>query len=76
VTDALRTAGLRPFGIFEFTPITAAIVVAGIVFMVLVGRLLPSRGAGQTLTGSPVASAIPTSSTAHLHHSDSDGVAP
>jgi di/tricarboxylate transporter len=46
VTDALRAAGLRPFGIFEFTPITAAIVASGIVFMVLVGRrLLPRRGA-------------------------------
>jgi di/tricarboxylate transporter len=32
VTDALRTAGLRPFAIFDFTPITAAIVVAGIAF--------------------------------------------
>jgi len=44
VTDALRTAGLRPFAIFEFTPITAAIVAAGIAFMVIIGRrLLPSR---------------------------------
>lgn len=44
VTDALRAAGLRPFGIFEFTPITAAIVAAGIGFMVLVGRrLLPGQ---------------------------------
>jgi di/tricarboxylate transporter len=44
VTDALRAAGLRPFGIFEFTPITAAIVAAGIAFVVLGGRhLLPSR---------------------------------
>ncbi|MFO7600101.1 MAG: SLC13 family permease, partial [Candidatus Desulfacyla sp.] len=44
VTDALRSAGLRPFGLFEFTPITAAIVAAGIVFVVLFGRrLLPER---------------------------------
>jgi di/tricarboxylate transporter len=48
VTDALRTAGLRPFGIFEFTPITAAIVVAGIAFMVLVGRHLLPKGAKGT----------------------------
>lgn len=43
-TDALRAAGLAPFAIFDFTPITAAIVVAGIAFVVLIGRrLLPSR---------------------------------
>jgi di/tricarboxylate transporter len=43
-TDALRAAGLTPFAIFDFTPITAAIVVAGITFVVLIGRrLLPSR---------------------------------
>ncbi|MBE0584629.1 MAG: SLC13 family permease, partial [Desulfofustis sp.] len=34
VTDAVRNAGLTPFAIFDFTPITAAIVAAGIVFMV------------------------------------------
>jgi di/tricarboxylate transporter len=46
ITDALSAAGLRPFGLFEFTPITAAIVVAGIAFMVLIGRrLLPRRAA-------------------------------
>ena len=43
VSDALRTAGLAPFAIFDFTPITAAIVVVGIIFTVLVGlRLLPN----------------------------------
>ena len=47
VTDALRAAGLRPFGIFEFTPITAAIVLSGVVFVVLVGRrLLTASDAG------------------------------
>ncbi len=47
VTDALRNAGLSPFAIFDFTPITAAIVVSGIVFMVLLGRhLLPRRTGG------------------------------
>ena len=46
VTDALRTADLRPFAIFDFTPITAAIVVAGITFTVFAGlRLLPKRSA-------------------------------
>jgi di/tricarboxylate transporter len=44
VTDALRNANLRPFAIFDFTPITAAIVVGGIAFMVLIGRhMLPRR---------------------------------
>jgi di/tricarboxylate transporter len=49
VTDALRAAGLRPFALFEFTPITAVIVAAGIAFMVLIGRrLLPYRaGSGE-----------------------------
>lgn len=46
VTDALRAAGLTPFAIFDFTPITAAIVFTGIAFVVLVGRyLLPRRDA-------------------------------
>jgi len=46
VTDALQNAGLTPFAIFDFTPITAAIVAAGIVFMALLGRrLLPERAA-------------------------------
>ncbi|HSM75033.1 MAG TPA: SLC13 family permease, partial [Desulfobacterales bacterium] len=47
VTDALRQAGMRPFGLFDFTPITAAIVAVGIAFMVVIGRrLLPSRSTG------------------------------
>jgi len=51
VTDALRDHGLEPFAIFDFTPITGAIVAAGIIFMVLIGRhLLPSRS-GDADTG-------------------------
>jgi len=47
ITDALRAAGLRPFGIFEFTPITAAIVASGIVFVILAGRhFIPKGRAG------------------------------
>jgi len=43
ITDALQSAGLRPFSLFEFTPITAAVVVAGLVFVVTAGRrLLPA----------------------------------
>jgi len=43
-TDALRSAGLMPFGLFDFTPITGAIVAAGIIFMLIAGRhLLPGK---------------------------------
>lgn len=53
VTDALHHAGLRPFGLFEFTPITAAIVAGGILFVVLLGRrMLPVRTT-QKVRGSP-----------------------
>lgn len=45
-TDALRAAGHAPFALFDFTPITAALVAAGIAFTVVVGlRLLP-KGTG------------------------------
>jgi di/tricarboxylate transporter len=44
VTESLESAGLAPFGLFDFTPITGAIVAVGIAFMVLYGRrLLPDR---------------------------------
>jgi di/tricarboxylate transporter len=42
VTDLLREHGLTPFGFFSFTPMGAALVAAGVLLMVLVGRhLLP-----------------------------------
>lgn len=45
VTEALASAGHSTFGLFDFTPITAAIVVAGIAFVVVVGRhFLPKDG--------------------------------
>jgi len=48
VTDALRAAGHQPFGLFAFTPITAAIVVAGTAFVALFGRrLLPEHSPGE-----------------------------
>jgi di/tricarboxylate transporter len=44
ITDALRSAGLRPFGLFEFTPPTALLVAAGILFVFFASRrLLPDR---------------------------------
>jgi di/tricarboxylate transporter len=45
VTEALAAAGHATFGLFDFTPITAAIVAAGIAFVVVIGRhLLPTNG--------------------------------
>ncbi len=44
VSEALRDFGLRPFHMFDYTPVGAAVMLAGIAFMVFVGRhLLPSR---------------------------------
>ncbi len=46
-SDALRDAGFPPFGIFDFAPVGVTITVAGVLFMVLIGRrLLPSHGEG------------------------------
>jgi di/tricarboxylate transporter len=51
-TNALRAAGLTPFAIFDFTPITGAIVIAGIVFMLVLGlRLVPKGDATQGSKG-------------------------
>ncbi len=45
VADALREHGLEPFGLFDFAPVGLVVVLAGVVFMVVVGRrLLPLRG--------------------------------
>lgn len=44
VNDALQTANLQPFHLFEFTPIGLSLMLIGITFMVLIGRhLLPDR---------------------------------
>ena len=44
ISDALGSFGLRPFGMFDYTPIGAAVMLSGVAFMVLVGRhLLPAR---------------------------------
>jgi di/tricarboxylate transporter len=64
VSDALRYANLRPFDIFEFTPITAVIVICGIVFMVLLGRhLLPKT---DNKTESHLAFAAPYQFDSHI----------
>jgi di/tricarboxylate transporter len=44
VSEALRQHGLEPFHMFDYTPTGVVVMLAGIAFMVLVGRhLLPSR---------------------------------
>jgi di/tricarboxylate transporter len=44
VSDALRDNGLKPFTFFDFTPVGGAVMVAGILFVALIGRrLLPAR---------------------------------
>lgn len=44
ISEALRDNGLTPFKFFDYTPVGVAVMVAGILFMVLIGRyLLPSR---------------------------------
>ncbi|MBE7504253.1 MAG: SLC13 family permease [Verrucomicrobiales bacterium] len=45
---ALKEAGLRPFGVFDFLPVGGAAAVVGILFMALLGRrLLPVSGLHQ-----------------------------
>ncbi len=59
VSDALRDYGLQPFGLFDFAPVGLPITVAGITFMVLVGRhLLPQRD--------PVREELPDSNARNL----------
>jgi di/tricarboxylate transporter len=43
VSNALKQAGLKPFGLFDFTPVGIVILLAGTAFMVLCGRLLLPR---------------------------------
>jgi di/tricarboxylate transporter len=51
VSDFLRTAGMRPLGLFEFTPIGLVILVVSVLYMLLVGRrLLPLRQTPQPLS--------------------------
>lgn len=57
VSNALRDSGLTPFKLFDYTPIGAAIMVAGTLFVALIGRhLLPVRDV-----------AIESSSSGHLN---------
>lgn len=44
VSESLRTAGLRPFGLFDFAPVGLVAATSGILFLAFFGRrLLPDR---------------------------------
>jgi di/tricarboxylate transporter len=44
ISEALSAANLEPFGMFDFTPVGIVVMVAGILFIALLGRgLLPDR---------------------------------
>lgn len=44
VSEALRTNGLMPFGLFDFTPVGIIVMIVGILFMTFVGiRFLPRQ---------------------------------
>jgi len=44
ISNSLRQAGLRPFGLFDFAPVGLVAAISGMIFMVVVGRrLLPHR---------------------------------
>ena len=46
VSEALRTNGLKPFTIFDFSPVGLLVMVAGILFVTFIGtRLLPKGSA-------------------------------
>ena len=46
-SEELTDQGLRPFGLFEFAPFGLALLAAGVIFMVTVGRkLLPDQSGG------------------------------
>ena len=47
VSNALRDAGQKSFSLFDFAPVGVPIVIAGILYMVIIGqRLLPQRNPG------------------------------
>jgi len=49
---ALEEQGLKPFEFFDFAPVGAAVVVAGIAYMSFVGRrILPERNAAREMAG-------------------------
>jgi di/tricarboxylate transporter len=52
VSEALRDAGLRPFQMFDYSPVGVAVMLSGVAFMALIGRhLLPSRDITREVKG-------------------------
>ena len=52
ISEALAAANLQPFKMFDYTPVGVAVMLAGVVFMALVGRhLLPSRDIAREYAG-------------------------
>lgn len=66
ISDAMRNAGLQAFSLFDFTPITVAVVVTGTCFMVFIGRHLLPRRAPITGGDSQAISAAPYQMEAHI----------
>jgi di/tricarboxylate transporter len=53
ISGLIRQAGMPPMGMFELAPVGIPVMVAGLLYMQLVGqRLLPDRPAPETLTDS------------------------
>ncbi len=53
ISDALRDRGLRPFQLFDYTPVGLLVMLAGVAFMAVVGRhLLPLRDVTTAPSGS------------------------
>ncbi|NOH12385.1 MAG: SLC13 family permease [Chloroflexi bacterium] len=52
ISEALKDAGLITFGLFDYTPVGAALALTGIAFMALIGRhLLPKRDIVKDIDG-------------------------
>jgi di/tricarboxylate transporter len=53
VSEALSANGLKPFSLFDFTPVGIFVMVAGIAFVTLIGtRFLPKRNVSEAVDGS------------------------
>jgi di/tricarboxylate transporter len=53
ISESLRLAGLKPFEMFDYAPVGIVVMLAGVAFMLLIGRhLLPKRDIARELSGS------------------------